>query len=168
MDVIVRATVIYFAIWVIVRGAGKRELAEMTAFELVLLVTIGDLVQQAVTQQDTSITGGVLAIGTIAFWIVTTSYVSFRFPRTRRVIEGVPVVVLRDGQPLDRVLHLERMTLDELEGGARSQGIGDLRKVKLAVLEPDGRLSFITDGDSGDSGADEDGGQHSPPEKHVS
>jgi uncharacterized membrane protein YcaP (DUF421 family) len=161
MDVIVRATVVYFAVWLVVRGTGKRELAEMTAFELVLLVTIGDLVQQAVTQQDTSVTGGVLAIGTIAFWIVVTSYVSFRFPRTRGMIEGVPVVVLRDGQALERVLHLERMTVDELKEGARSHGIDDLRKVRLAVLEPDGKLSFITADDGGS-------GDQTPSEKHTS
>jgi uncharacterized membrane protein YcaP (DUF421 family) len=158
MDIVVRATVIYFVVWIVVRGTGKRELAEMTAFELVLLVTIGDLVQQAVTQQDTSITGGALAIGTIAFWIVCTSYVSFRFTAARGVIEGVPVVVLRDGEPLEDVLRIERMTLEELKGGARSQGIGDLGEVKLAVLEPDGRLSFIT-------GEPDD--QHPPEEKHT-
>ncbi len=158
MDIIVRATVIYFVVWILVRGTGKRELAEMTAFELVLLVTIGDLVQQAVTQQDTSITGGVLAIGTIAFWIVSTSYVSFRFPRARGLVEGVPVVVLRDGQPLERVLHLERMTLDELKGGARNQGIADLGEVQLAVLEPDGKLSFVTR---------KPDDQHPPDDKHT-
>jgi uncharacterized membrane protein YcaP (DUF421 family) len=159
MDIIVRATVVYFVVWALVRSTGKRELAEMTAFELVLLVTIGDLVQQAVTQQDTSITGGVLAIGTIAFWIVCTSYVSFRFPRSRGIIEGVPVVIVRDGQPLEGVLHLERMTLEELKEGARNQGIADLAEVKLGVLEPDGRLSFIS--------AAPDDEQHQPDEKHT-
>jgi uncharacterized membrane protein YcaP (DUF421 family) len=158
MDVIVRATVVYFVVWMVVRGTGKRELAEMTAFELVLLVTIGDLVQQAVTQQDTSVTGGILAIGTIAFWIVATSYVSFRFPRTRGLIEGVPVVILRDGEPLERVLHVERMTLEELKGGARGQGIADLGEVRFAVLEPDGKLSFVTR---------KPGEQHEPDEKHT-
>ena len=158
MDIVVRATVIYFVVWIVVRGTGKRELAEMTAFELVLLVTIGDLVQQAVTQQDTSITGGALAIGTIAFWIVATSYVSFRFPGARGVIEGVPVVVVRDGEPLNQVLRIERLTLEELKGGARNQGIADLAEVQLGVLEPDGKLSFITR---------KPGDQQPPSDKHT-
>ncbi len=99
MQIIVRAAVIYLFVWLIVRAIGKRELAEMTAFELVLLVVMGDLIQQAVTQQDTSVVGGMLAVGTIGFLIVVTSYVSWRFKGTRDVLEGVAVVIVRDGKP---------------------------------------------------------------------
>jgi uncharacterized membrane protein YcaP (DUF421 family) len=128
----------------------------MTAFELILLVTMGDLIQQGVTQEDMSIVGAMLAVGTLALWITVMSYASFRFDRLRPALEGIPVVVLRKGKPLDEVLRLERVTLDELSEGARSQGIDDLSQVELAVLEPDGKFSFLKPGgDEGPSSGDE-------------
>jgi uncharacterized membrane protein YcaP (DUF421 family) len=160
MELIVRATCIYFFLWLVARGTGKRELSEMTAFELILLVTMGDLIQQGVTQEDTSVTGAFLAVGTLAFWILLVGYLGWKFPRTRPAIEGVPVVVLRDGKPIDQVLELERLTLDELCEGARNQGISDLAEIKIGVLEPDGKFSFIRVKD-----ADESVGA---PDKHIS
>lgn len=143
MEIVVRATVIYFFLWLLTRGLGKRELSEMTAFELLLLVVVGDLIQQGVTQEDMSVTGAVLAVGTIALWILLFSWLGFRFPRMGRAIEGVPVVVVRDGRPVEEVLRLERVRFEELLEGARSQGISNLRDVNLAILEPDGRFSFL-------------------------
>ncbi|MEA2717066.1 MAG: hypothetical protein QOI99_1383 [Actinomycetota bacterium] len=160
MELIVRATCIYFFLWLVARGTGKRELSEMTAFELILLVTMGDLIQQVVTQEDTSVTGAFLSVGTLAFWILVFGYVSWKFPRTRQAIDGVPVVVVRDGRPLDDVLEVERLTLAELCEGARNQGIADLAEVKVGILEPDGKFSFLKRADSEDD---------SPPpvEKHI-
>jgi uncharacterized membrane protein YcaP (DUF421 family) len=143
VEIILRATALYIFLWAVARGTGKRELSELTAFELILLVTMGDLIQQGVTQEDFSITGAFLSVGTLAFWILVFGYFSFRFPRARPAIEGVPVVVLRDGEPLFDVLRVERLTLDELREGARNQGIPDLGQIKVGVLEPDGRFSFI-------------------------
>ncbi len=143
MELILRATAVYFFLWVVARGVGKRELSEMTAFEMILLVVMGDFVQQGVTQEDMSVTGAVLVVGTLAFWIVVMSYLSFRFKGTRSVFEGVAVVVVRDGEPVEEVMRLERLTLDELREGARNQGVNDLAEVQIAVLEPDGKLSFL-------------------------
>ena len=157
MEIVVRAAVVYLFVWLIVRCTGKRELAEMTAFELVLLVVMGDLIQQAVTQQDTSVVGGMLAVTTIGFLIVVTSYVSWRFTRTREVIEGVAVVIVRDGKALENILRLERVTVDEVLSGARQQGITDLAEVEIGVLEADGKFSFLT----------RDKEQHQPDEKHA-
>lgn len=145
MEIIVRATVMYAILFLVARGTGKRELSQMTVFELILLVVMGDLVQQAVTQEDMSITGAGLAVGTLAFWVLVGSWVTFRWKPTRPLLDGVPVVVLRDGEPLMEALRLERIQLEELCEGARSQGIADLATVRLAVLEPDGRFSFLTD-----------------------
>jgi uncharacterized membrane protein YcaP (DUF421 family) len=156
MELVIRATIVYFFLWAVARGVGKRELSELTAFELILLVIMGDLVQQGVTQEDMSITGAILAVGTLAFWITIFSYFSFRFGAARPALEGVPVVVVQDGRPLEDMLRLERATVDELKEEARSQGIPDLRGIRLGVLEPDGKLSFITN----------DGDQHEPDEKH--
>jgi uncharacterized membrane protein YcaP (DUF421 family) len=159
MEIIVRATVIYFVLWALARGVGKRELSEMTAFELILLVTMGDLIQQGATQEDMSLTGAALAVGTLGMWILLVSYLSWRFKGIRPVTEGVPVVVIRDGEPLDKVLEVERLTLAEVCEAARNQGITDLAEVDVGVLEPDGKFSFLKS-----SGASS---QHGRPEKHT-
>lgn len=143
MEIIVRASAVYFFLWLLARGVGKRELAELSAFELILLVTMGDLIQQGVTQEDQSITGAFLAVGALSFWIVVFSYLSYRFRGLRRGLEGTPSLVVRDGRPLDEVLRIERVSLDELKEEARNQGIGDLDDVEIGVLEPDGRFSFL-------------------------
>jgi len=159
MEIILRATAIYFFLWMLTRALGKRELAEMTAFELLLLIMVGDLIQQGVTQEDTSVTGAILAVGTIAVWILVFSFLGWRFPKARKMIEGVPVVVVKDGRPIEPALRLERVTLDELLESARDQGIGNLRDVELGILEPSGKFSFLQRQDSGD-------GQQAAPEKH--
>ena len=145
MEIILRASIVYLVLFLIARGTGKRELSQMTVFELILLVTMGDLVQQGVTQEDMSITGAALAVGTLTFWVLLASFVAFRWKGSRPVLEGVPVVVLHHGEPLMDALKLERVTLEELQEGARSQGIADLADVRVAVLEPDGRFSFLKD-----------------------
>jgi uncharacterized membrane protein YcaP (DUF421 family) len=143
MEIMARATVIYFFLWIMTRGLGKRELAEMTAFEVLLLMVVGDLIQQGVTQEDTSIIGAMLAVGTIGAWILVFSWSGFRFKRARKVLEGVPVVVVRNGRPLLGALHTERVALEEVLEEARNHGIADLRDVEVAILEADGGFSFI-------------------------
>lgn len=157
MQVLVRATVIFFFLWVLTRAVGKRELSQMSAFELVLLITVGDLVQQGVTQEDYSITGAMLATGTIAFWVLVFAFISFKVAPSRRLLEGDPVLIVRDGEPLKEALRLERLTLDEVLEEARGQGIADLADVEVALLEPDGRFSFIT----------KDREQHPPEDKDA-
>ena len=148
MEIIIRTTVIFFFMWLLTRGMGKRELSQMTAFELLLLVTLGDLVQQGVTQEDMSVIGAMMAVGTIAFWALVFAFLTFRFKRARPVLEGLPVVIIKDGETLEPFLHAERMTLDELKEEARNQGIDDLAKVKVGVLEPDGKVSFLLEDDA--------------------
>lgn len=145
MELVYRAAVIYFFLWFITRVIGKKELGSMSPFELVLLVTMGDLVQQGVTQEDYSLTGSVLVIGTFALLLVLFSWVSFRFKRTRPALEGMPVVVVQDGAMRKEVMGYERLDEDELHEALREQGIADLAKVRYGVLEPDGKFSFITD-----------------------
>ena len=143
MSIVVRTTVIFFFVWLCLRALGKRELAELTAFELVLVMVIGDIVQQGITQQDVSLVGAMLGVGTITLWILATSYVSFRFKRTRPLIEGLPSVVVQDGRLNLEVIEIERLTVDEVLSAAREQGIAGLREVRLAILEPEGRFTFI-------------------------
>jgi uncharacterized membrane protein YcaP (DUF421 family) len=157
MEIIGRATVIYFFLWAVARGVGKRELSEITAFELILLVTMGDLIQQGATQEDMSLTGAGLAVGTLAFWILVFAYLSWRFRRLRPALEGVPVVVIHRGRPLIEVLRIERLTLEEICEEARNQGIRDLAEVEVGVLEPDGKFSFLKH--TGDDDGEQQGSQ---------
>ena len=143
MEIVIRAGVMFVFLWLVTRAVGKRELAQLSAFELVLLVTMGDLVQQGITQEDYSVSGGMLTIGTFALLSVALSYTSWRFPRSRPVLEGQPVVVVRAGETQERVLAYERLPVSELLEAARKEGIRDLEEVDLAVLENDGSISFF-------------------------
>ncbi len=145
MEIVVRAAVVYFFLWGLTRAIGKRELSEMNPFDLVLLIVLGDLVQQGVTAEDMSVTGAFLAIGTMACLVVATSYVAWRWPRTQEKLEGLPVVILQDGELLHEALKTERVPGDEVLQAARQQGIDDLSQVRYAILEPGGSISFIRD-----------------------
>jgi uncharacterized membrane protein YcaP (DUF421 family) len=144
MEIIVRASFIFFFLLVLTRGLKRRTLADMAPFEMLLLVTLGDIVQQGITQEDFSLTGAILAVSTFAFWITALSWLTWRWRTVGRIVDGVPVVLVHDGEVIDRVLEAERLPLDELHEAARQEGIDDLAKVRMAVLEPSGRISFIT------------------------
>jgi len=145
MDIVISAAIVYVFVYVLLRALGKRELGELTAFELVLLFVVGDLVQQSITQDDKSITSAVLAISTIALFIVVQSYLAFRFRPAQQILEGDPIVVVHHGEVLLPAIRRQRMTVDEIHQSARSEGIADLADVELAILESDGKLSFITE-----------------------
>jgi uncharacterized membrane protein YcaP (DUF421 family) len=149
MQIVIRAVVLYFFLWFLTRAMGKKELAQLSVFETILAVTIGDLVQQGVTQEDVSVTGAMLAVGTFGILILIFSFVSYRSPRTRPAIQGIPVVVVRDGAPVERAMAYERITLEEIKDAARGQGIADLREIHLGILEPGGTFSFLRASDGG-------------------
>ena len=146
MELVYRAAFIFFFMWFLTRALGTRELMQMSAFELIVLVTMGDLVQQGVTQEDMSVTGAMLAVGTIALLVVATSYVGFRWRGSKKVIEGVPIVVVDQGKVLDEPLAMERLTPEEVVSSAREQGIADLTLIRYGVIEPDGTFSFVLRG----------------------
>jgi uncharacterized membrane protein YcaP (DUF421 family) len=143
MDIVLRATVVFFVVLLVTRVVGKRELASLEPFDVILLVVIGDLVQQGVTHSDYSLTGAILAIVTISLLTVATAYVSYRFRTLRPVLEGEPVVLIENGNLLDANLRRERLTVEELIAEARQQSIGSLDDVEWAVLETTGRISFL-------------------------
>jgi uncharacterized membrane protein YcaP (DUF421 family) len=143
MDLVIRAVVIFFFIFLITRVAGRRELSSLQPFDLILLVVLGDLVQQGITQSDESVTGTLIVISTIALLSVAVSWVSFRFPRTRVVMEGEPIVLVQDGRPIERNLRRERITLEDVEEEARGMQIGSLADLDWAILEDDGHISCI-------------------------
>lgn len=143
MEIVIRSLVVYVLLWALLRTMGKRTLAELGAFEMVLLVVIGDLVQQGVTQEDMSVTGAMLAVGTMGLLVLLTAAWSRRSKFADRVIEGEPVVVLRDGEPMLDVLRREQMSIDDLAEAARSDGHERFDELRWAVLEADGKVSFI-------------------------
>ncbi len=143
MDLVLRALVAFVFVLLLTRVVGRRELASLQPFDLILLVMIGDLVQQGVTQNDFSITGMLLVGSTIGLLAVFVSWTSFRFPRLRPVLDGEPVVVVQDGEPIQKNLSRNRLTLDELRAAARQEQIASLADVQWAVLETSGRISFI-------------------------
>jgi uncharacterized membrane protein YcaP (DUF421 family) len=157
VELVYRAAIVYFFLWFITRVIGKKELGSMSPFELVVLVTMGDLIQQGVTQEDYSITGAMLVIGTFALLMVLFSWLSFRFKRVRPLFEGMPVVVVQDGRMREEVMTYERLDQDELFEALREQGIDDLATVRYGVLEPNGKFSFFTDEDHQPAPDDEAG-----------
>src|SRR5919205_3510208 len=98
MDIVFRGIAVYFFIYLLTRVIGRRELGSLAPFDLILLIILGDSVQQGLTQDDYSITGAVIAIGTIAALQVATSYLAFRFRRLRPLLDGEPIVIVEDGK----------------------------------------------------------------------
>jgi uncharacterized membrane protein YcaP (DUF421 family) len=143
MDLVLRAFVAFFFVLLITRVVGRRELSSLEPFDLILLVMIGDLVQQGVTQNDFSVTGMVLVGGTIALLTVLVSYANFKVPFLRPLIDGEPVIVVEGGKPIGRNLARNRITLDELRAAARQEGFATIDDVRWAVLETSGSISFI-------------------------
>jgi uncharacterized membrane protein YcaP (DUF421 family) len=143
MDIVFRAVFLYLFVLFLMRVIGRRELSSLSAIDLVLLIVLGDAIQQGLTQDDYSVTGAVIAISTIAALQVLVSYVSFRSRRVRKVLEGHPIVVIQDGKLLERNLRRQRMTPDELAEEMRIQQIANFEDVQWGILESNGSVSFV-------------------------
>jgi uncharacterized membrane protein YcaP (DUF421 family) len=143
MDIVLRATAMFAIVYLLLRLLGKRELGQLTPFDVVMLVTIGDLIQQGVTHNDFSITGAALAIATFAFWSVVLSWISYLSPHLERMLDGEPRVIIRDGEILQGNLRSDRLTSGEIESEMRLAGIASVHDVAWAIIEPNGKISFI-------------------------
>jgi uncharacterized membrane protein YcaP (DUF421 family) len=143
MDLVLRAAFVFAFMLLLTRIIGKRELSSLQPFDLILLIVLGDALQQGLTQDDYSLTGAVLVVGTIAVLQVCVSWIGYRFPRSRPVLEGEPVVIVQDGNVIERNLKRERLTVEEIHEAARKQQIAHLAEIRFAVLETDGEISFI-------------------------
>jgi uncharacterized membrane protein YcaP (DUF421 family) len=140
MDIAIRSVVFVF---LLMRIVGRRELSTLEPFDLILLVVLGDSVQQALTQDDYSVTGAFIVVSTIALLQVFMSYLNFRVPSLRPLINGEPLVIVQDGKVLEANARRERLTLDDIAEAARLQQIASLEDVQWAVLEASGELTFI-------------------------
>ncbi len=143
MDIALRAVALWGFVFLLTRVIGRRELSSLAPFDLILLIVLGDSIQQGLTQDDYSVTGAIIAVGTIAGLQVLFSYVSFRFKPLRPVLDGEPIVIVQDGKPIERNLHRERLAVEEVMEEARLQQISDLDDIEWAVLEPSGNISFV-------------------------
>jgi uncharacterized membrane protein YcaP (DUF421 family) len=143
MDLVFRTAAIFIFILFVTRVTGRRELNSLEPYDIIVLVVLGDLVQQGVTQSDNSVTGALIVISTIMVLSVITGWLGFRFRGARVVLEGEPLIIVDDGRPVKRNMQRERLTLEEVEAEARLQQLGSLDDVRWAVLETDGQISFV-------------------------
>ena len=143
MDIALRALFLYAFVIFVMRIIGRRELSSLGAVDLVLLIVLGDTIQQGLTQDDYSVTGAVIAISTIAAVQVASSYLSFRSRRARTVLEGNPIVIIQDGELLEKNLRRERMTPDEVAEEMRMQQIASFAEVQWGIVENNGQISFV-------------------------
>jgi uncharacterized membrane protein YcaP (DUF421 family) len=149
MDLVLRCLVLFPLVIVLVRVVNRRQLHSLEPFDLVLLVVLGDLLQQGITQNDFSVTGSAIVIVTITLLSMLTATLAYRSRRFSSVMDGEPVILVEHGRPLHDNLRRERITLRELAAQARQNNIADVADVDYAVLETSGVISFLTSTGSG-------------------
>lgn len=142
-EIVVRGTIIYLALFFLLRIAFKREAGAIGITNLLVVVLLADAVQNAMAGGYGSVTDGLLLVLTIVAWSVTLDWVGFRFPRMGRLLHPAPLPLIRNGRILRRNLRRELLTEDELLSHLRQQGIGDPAAVKEAFMESDGRISVV-------------------------
>lgn len=144
MQLIIRAIFFYIFILVVFRMSGKRTLSEMTTFDFVLLLIVGEATQQALLSDDSSLINAMLVVTTLIALDVLFSVFSLKWDLFDKVTNGVPVVILENGKPIKDRMKKARVELDDiLEAARRMQGLESLEQVKYAVLEKDGKISII-------------------------
>jgi uncharacterized membrane protein YcaP (DUF421 family) len=143
MDLAIRATVLFCFVFLITRIIGRRELSSLEPFDLILLIVMGDAIQQGLTQDDYSVTGAVIVVGVFAVLQVVVSFLSYRYRFLRPVLDGEPIVIVQDGKAIERNMRKERLTMEELMVEIRQQQIPSLDQVAWAVLETSGKVSVI-------------------------
>lgn len=144
MDAVVRAAAIYIFLLVLFRIAGRRTLSQMTSFDFVLLLVIGEATQQALLGEDFSVTNAFIVILALVAIDILFSLAKSNFPKLDRIVEGVPMIVVENGRVLKERLARARISEDDVLGAAReSRGLENLDQVKYAVLEANGQITVI-------------------------
>jgi uncharacterized membrane protein YcaP (DUF421 family) len=143
MDLALRAVFLFFVVFVLMRVIGRRELSSLSPFDLILLIILGDAIQQGLTQDDYSVTGAVIVVATFAVLQVAVSYMAYRWRRLRPLLQGEPIVIVEDGRLIERNMRRERLSREDVAEAARAQKIASIEDVRWAVLETTGKISFI-------------------------
>jgi uncharacterized membrane protein YcaP (DUF421 family) len=143
MDLVLRAVVLYLFVLFVMRATGRREISSLTAVDLVLLIVLGDAIQQGLTQDDYSVSGAIVVVSTIAVLQLGTSYLGFRSRRLRKILDGVPVVLVDDGKVIEANMRRQRLNEDDLNEEMRLQQIASYDDIRWALLEANGKFSFV-------------------------
>ena len=140
---VLRACAVYFVLLVMIRVSGKRAMGQFTPFDILLVVLLGNAVQNALLGQDTSLGGGVLLAATLIALNWGVGFASARMPGVERVVEGTPVMLARDGQVYREVLRRELVSREDFDQAMREAGCLDVDQIRLAVLENNGRITMV-------------------------
>jgi uncharacterized membrane protein YcaP (DUF421 family) len=144
METVIRGAVIYVVLLVILRLSGRRTLAQMTAFDLVLVMICAETTQQALLADDFSITNAIILVVTLFTLDIALSYVKERWPFAGKVLDGVPTILVSDGKPDERAMQRSRVDIDDIMHAARNkQGLERLDQIRFAVLEAGGEITII-------------------------
>ena len=143
MEPVIRIAVIFAFITITLRILGKRELGEMSPYELVMLLLIPEIVSQSLTREDDSLTNGLIGISTLLSLVLLNSFLSYRFKKYNDIVEGKPVVLFYQGKFVEGALDRERVNVDEILSEIRAIGYEQFDQMKWIVLEPDGKISCI-------------------------
>jgi len=143
LEKLVRSAVVYLFLLVAFRLAGKRQLSQITSFDLVVLLIISNVVQNAVIGNDNSLGGGLFGATVIFLLNAGVAWVTFRFKRVERLVEHTPTILVRSGRILRENLRRERLSLPEFRASLRRHGVVSLRDVRYVILEEDGHISVL-------------------------
>jgi uncharacterized membrane protein YcaP (DUF421 family) len=143
VDTVIRITFIYFFLMVALRLMGKREMSEMSPFELVTLLMIPEIFSTALARDDYSMTHATIGVATLFTLVFVTSLLTFRFKGVEKIVEGEPTVLVHDGRLLEKRLKQERVTPEEVFTEMHKSGLETLDQVRWAILEVDGKITII-------------------------
>jgi uncharacterized membrane protein YcaP (DUF421 family) len=143
LSIVARTLIVYAALLAGLRLAGKRELGQMTPFDLVVILLIANAVQNAMVGPDTSVTGGLIAAGVLVTANYGVAAARERLPWLRRAVEGTPTLLINDGRFVQEHLRREGLEEDEVLMAIREHGVSDVQDVRMAVLETDGSISIV-------------------------
>ena len=143
LEKLIRSVVVYLFLLIAFRLAGKRQVAQITAFDLVVLLIISNVVQNAVIGNDNSLGGGLFGATVIFLINAVVAWLTFRFKRIERLVEHTPTVLVRSGRILRENLRRERLSLPEFRASLRQHGVVSLRDVRYVILEEDGHITVL-------------------------
>lgn len=144
MDTVLRAVAVYIILFVVIKIGGKRTLMQMTSFDFILLLIIGEATQQALLADDISVTGALIVIVTLMSVDIAFVMLKTRFPRWENLVDGYPTILIEQGRPLHWRLRKLRLTLEDVMQVARTkQGVETLAEIKFAIMEETGEISII-------------------------
>jgi uncharacterized membrane protein YcaP (DUF421 family) len=142
-ELIMRATAVYAFLFVLLRFLGKKHVGELAPFDLLVLLILSETISSALSGGDDSLIGGFISAATLIGLVQTVSYLSWRSRRFERFVEGTPRVLVRHGSRDEKAMEREQVTLNELLEALRQNGNANIAGIRTAILENDGKISFI-------------------------